>query len=140
MDMRVDQFHSRHVPEGEEHDELTEQVIGAAIEVHRELGPGLTEILYEAALCHEFDLRGIPYARQMEIDVVYKGKKIGKTRIDLLVADRLILELKACEHLNDVHRAQCITYLGITGKTLALLINFNVKLLKDGIKRIAKSK
>jgi GxxExxY protein len=124
------------VPEGERHDELTERVIGAAIEVHRQLGPGLTEAIYEAALCHEFDLRAIPYARQVEVDVRYKNTVVGKTRIDLLVADNLIVELKACEGLSSIHRAQCITYLRVTGKTIALLINFNIEILKDGIKRV----
>ena len=128
------------MPTGQERDELTEQIIGAAIEVHKELGPGLSETHYELALCHELELRGIPYVRQMEVDVVYKGKAIGKTRIDLLVADRVIVELKACESLSSIHRAQCITYLTVTNKTVSLLINFNVLVLKDGIKRIIKSK
>src|ERR1700733_14336003 len=100
---------ARVLPAGEGHDELTEKVIGAAIEVHRHLGPGLNEMLYEAALCHELELRGIPHARQVDVDVFYKNRKIGKTRVDLLVADRLIVELKACESLNSIHRAQCIT-------------------------------
>lgn len=130
----------RAIPAGEEHDELTEQVIGAAIEVHRNLGPGLNESLYEAALCHELELRQLPYARQVDVDVLYKGKKIGKTRIDLLVGNRLIVELKACDSLSSIHRAQCITYLTVTGHQVSLLINFNVLVLKDGVKRVVKSK
>jgi GxxExxY protein len=135
-----EEMRKRRLPEGEMHDELTERVIGAAIEVHRHLGPGLTESLYEAALCHEFDLRGISYARQVEFDVKYKDKIIGKSRIDLLVANGLIVELKACDAINSIHRAQCITYLRVTGKSISLLINFNVEILKDGIKRVALNK
>ena len=137
--MSLDRLHMKTVPAGEERDELSDRVIGAAIEVHRQLGPGLTESLYEAALCHEFDLRTIPYLRQVPADVIYKGKMIGAMRIDLLVDDRLIVELKACDSLTSIHRAQCITYLRITGKTIALLINFNVGILKDGIKRVVLS-
>jgi GxxExxY protein len=137
--MSLDRLQSRTVPAGEQWDELSERVIGAAIEVHRHLGPGLTESLYEAALCQEFDLRSIPYLRQVTVDVIYKGKTIGATRIDLLVDNQLILELKACDSLTTVHRAQCITYLNVTGKTVALLINFNVGALKDGIKRVVLS-
>jgi GxxExxY protein len=117
-------------------DPLSEAVIGAAIEVHRELGPGLTEDMYEDALCHELDLRGIPYARQVQVPVIYKGKAIGKTRIDLIVDGQLVVELKSCESLNAVHRAQVITYLRVTGLHVGLLINFNVAILKDGIKRV----
>jgi GxxExxY protein len=138
--MSLDRLQMKAVPAGEQWDELSERVIGAAIEVHRYLGPGLNEALYEAALCHEFDLRSIPYARQVVVDVIYKGKTIGATRIDLLVDDRLIVELKACDSLTTIHRAQCITYLSVTGKAVALLINFNVGVLKDGIKRVVLSK
>jgi GxxExxY protein len=134
--MRFDEFHARNVPAGEEHDELSEQVIGAAIEVHKELGPGLTEALYEAALCREFDLRGIPYAKQVKFRVFYKGEPIGELRVDLVVASRLIVELKSCESLAPVHRSQCITYLNVTGLKVALLITFNVAILRDGIKRV----
>jgi GxxExxY protein len=131
---------NRNIPAGEQHDALTEQVIGAAIEVHRHLGPGLNEALYEAALCHEFELRGIPYSKQVDVPVLYKGKVIGKTRIDLLVVDRLIVELKACEELSGIHRAQCVTYLTVTGLEVSLLINFNVLVLVDGVKRVVRSK
>ncbi len=135
-----EEMRKRRLPEGEMHDELTECVIGAAIEVHRHLGPGLNEGLYEAALCHEFDLRGISYAQQVEFDVKYKDKIIGKSRIDLLVADSLIVELKACDAINSIHKAQCITYLRVAGKSISLLINFNMEILKDGIKRVALTK
>jgi GxxExxY protein len=138
--MQFDEFHAQNARSRYElRDELTERVIGAAIEVHRVLGPGLTEIMYEEALCHEFDLRGIPYQKQVSVDVFYKGKKIGQTRIDLLVENRLIVELKACDGLNQIHRAQCICYLRATRLQLALLVNFNVAVLKDGLKRIILS-
>ena len=137
--MRIDEFRARNVPPGEEPDELSERVIGAAMEVHRQVGPGMTEIMYEEALAHEFDLKGISYARQYPVEVKYKGKVIGKTRLDFLVEGRLIVELKACETLTAVHRAQCICYLRATGMRVALLINFNVPVLKDGIKRIVLS-
>ena len=137
--MNWEEYHRRHgAPE--DTDELSEAVIGAAIEVHREVGPGLTEDMYENALAHEFDLRGIRYERQFEVPVTYKGKPIGKTRLDFLVEGRLIVELKACERLNEVHRAQCICYLRATGHRVALLINFNVPVLKDGIKRVILSR
>jgi GxxExxY protein len=93
--------------------------------------------MYEDALCHELDLRGIRYQRQVRVPVVYKGKPIGTTRIDLIVEARLVVELKACDSLNSVHRAQVITYLRVTGLQVGLLINFNVAVLKDGIKRVA---
>jgi GxxExxY protein len=138
--MRIDEFKSRNVPAGEEHDELTERIIGAAIEVHTRLGAGLGEALYKAALCCEFDLRGIRYQRQVPIAVEYKGAIIGEMRLDLVVEERVIVELKACDSLNQVHRAQCITYLTVTKLRVALLINFNVAILRDGIKRIVLSK
>jgi len=116
--------------------QLTEAIIGACIEVHKELGPGLTEAMYESALCHEFELRGIPYRRQVEMPVLYKGKPIGKGFIDLLVADRVIVELKACDSLGPVHRAQIICYLRVTGLHVGLLVNFNVPILRDGVKRV----
>jgi len=127
------------VKTAEEWDDLSGRDIGAAIEVHRELGPGLTEIMYEEALCHEFDLRGIRYARQVPIDVSYKSKPIGSTRLDLVVEGELTVELKACESLGPVHRAQMICYLRVTGHKVGLLINFNVAILKDGIKRVVLS-
>jgi GxxExxY protein len=129
----------REIPIGEEHDELSSRVIGAAIEVHKELGPGLSEFLYQQALCREMELRNIPFQKQVTFDVLYKGEKIGETRVDLLIDGQLILELKSCEALAPVHRAQCITYLGITGLRVALLINFNVPILNDGIKRVVRS-
>jgi len=138
--MTFEDFHRRNAPREPEHDPLTEAVIGAAIEVHKEVGPGLTENMYEEAICHELDLRGIRYARQVKVPVTYKGKPIGDTRIDLIVEGRLIVELKACEAVTSVHRAQVITYLRVTGHQLGLIINFNVVVLKDGVKRVILSR
>jgi GxxExxY protein len=129
-------FRERMVPKGEQHDPLTERVIGAAMEVHSKLGAGLTESMYELALCRELEIRGLHFERQVPIPVSYKGVGIGDCRIDLLIEGTLIVELKVCETLTDVHRAQCITYLRVTGHKVALLINFNVAALKDGIRRI----
>jgi len=119
---------------------LTESIIGACIEVHRELGPGLTENMYEAALCYELDLRGIRYQRQVETPVAYKGKPIGKGIIDLVVEGKVIVELKACESLTAIHRAQLICYMQVTRLQLGLLVNFNVPVLKDGIKRVVRTR
>src|SRR5258706_1899879 len=116
---------------------LTNAIIGAAIEVHRGLGAGLLESLYENALAHEFLLRKIPFTRQVAITVMYKQQIIGETRLDFLVDAKVIVEIKSVEVLNKVHTAQLICYLKITGHKLGLLINFNVPVLKDGIRRIA---
>jgi GxxExxY protein len=136
--MRVDEFLARN-DWPEERDPVTGRIIAAAIEVHRELGPGMTEAMYEEALALEFDLQGVLFARQVPVMVHYKGRPIGNTRLDFLVEGAVILELKACEALNLVHRAQCICYLRATGLRVALLINFNVPVLKDGIKRVILS-
>jgi GxxExxY protein len=120
----------------EELDRLAHAVIGAAIEVHRRLGPGLDEESYESAMAIEFKLRSIPCARQVRFDIRYKGEKVGTRRIDFIVGGRLLVELKAIEALAKVHYAQVRTYLKLTGLTLGLLINFNVAVLKDGIKRV----
>jgi GxxExxY protein len=118
--------------------ELTGSVIGAAIEVHKTLGPGLLESIYEECLCRELELREISYERQKEIPIEYKGAKLDCSyRIDILVANKLILEIKACEVIQGVHEAQLLTYLKLTGLKVGLLINFNVHVLKEGIKRIA---
>jgi GxxExxY protein len=118
-------------------DELTEAIIGAAIEVHRIMGPGLLESAYEECLAHELALRGIPFQRQLEAPVVYKGTRLDcGFRMDLLIDGRIIVEIKAVESLNPVHMAQVLTYLRLTPSQIALLINFNVRLLKNGIKRV----
>ncbi len=116
---------------------LTEQVIGAAIEVHRELGPGVLEHSYEAALQHELGLRGFSSIRQVLLPLTYKGLVIPDSyRIDLLVEDRIVVELKTVEALKPVHTAQVLTYLRMSKRSLGLLINFHVPLLRDGLKRI----
>ncbi|MGC4031837.1 MAG: GxxExxY protein [Tepidisphaeraceae bacterium] len=117
-------------------DTLARLVIGAAIEVHRHLGAGLDESLYEAAMSRELSLRNIPFVRQWPVSVDYKGEPIGEKRLDFIVGARLVLELKAVTQLAPIHEAQVRTYLRITKLELGLLINFNVPLLKDGIKRI----
>jgi len=115
------------------HEHLTEQVIGAAIEVHRELGPGLMESAYEECLCHELHLRGLKFERQMALPVRYKGVSLDcGYRIDLVVEDALILELKCLEHILPVHEAQLLTYLKLTGKRVGLILNFNVSVLTRG--------
>ena len=117
--------------------DLSGEVIGAAIEVHRALGPGLLESVYEECLCRELELRGVPYERQRELPVEYKGAKLDcGYRLDIVVADKLIVELKACEKLQPIHEAQLLTYLRLTGMKVGLLINFNVSVLKEGIKRL----
>jgi len=118
-------------------DELTEKVIGAAIEVHRHLGPGLLESIYEEALCVEFELRGIPFVRQAEVDVVYKGRSIKGQRIDILVAGQVVVELKAVTSLPEVATAQVLSYLKSTGLKRGLLVNFGCARLVDGIKRLS---
>ena len=117
--------------------ELTHEIIGAAIEVHKNLGPGLLESTYEECLCHELSQRGIPFERQKPIPVVYKGVKLDcGYRLDLLVADRVILELKSVETLAPIHDSIMITYLKLSGHRIGLLMNFNVQILKEGIKRL----
>jgi len=116
---------------------LTRDVIGAAIEVHKILGPGLLESAYEECLCHELKLRNISYERQKELPIEYKGIKLDcGYRLDIVVASKLILELKSCNNLEPIHKAQLLTYLKLTGIKIGLLINFNVPILKQGIKRI----
>ncbi len=117
-------------------EELTDKILGAAIEVHRELGPGLLESAYEAALAHELSIRGVRFERQKEMPVRYKGFLIEVGyRLDLLVEDQVVVELKAVSEMHPIYEAQLITYLRLSGRRVGLLINFNVPLLKDGITR-----
>ena len=116
-------------------DAICHGVIGAAIEVHRVLGPGFLESVYEEALCVELSLRGIPFARQVPVGVAYKGETVGAARLDLLVDECLIVELKAVEIIAPIHVAQVISYLKATRLALGLLITFNVTVLRRGIKR-----
>jgi GxxExxY protein len=122
-----------------ETDHLAQEVIGAAIEVHRALGPGFLESVYEQAMSIELGLSGIPCERQVAVAVSYKGHSIGESRLDLLVGGKLIVELKAVDQLAPIHAAQVMSYLKATGHRLGLLINFNVVRLKDGVKRIVLS-
>jgi len=116
--------------------ELTHDIIGAAIDVHRCLGPGLLESAYERCLSIELSQRGIPFERQIELPVYYKGHAVDCSyRIDLLVAREVVLEIKAVETLLPIHEAQLLTYLKLGGWRLGLLINFNVEVLKLGIRR-----
>jgi GxxExxY protein len=116
---------------------VSQAVIGAAIEVHRQLGPGLLESIYEAALCRELWLRSIRVERQVPVRVVYKGAELhGQIRLDILVACAVVVELKAVEKLAPIHRAQLLTYLKLTGYPVGLLLNLNVELLKHGMRRI----
>jgi GxxExxY protein len=119
---------------------LTGSIIEAAIEVHRFLGPGLLESVYEECLSYELDLRNIPYQRQKEVPIDYKGYKLDASyRVDLLIDNKLVVELKACDALLPIHEAQLLTYLRLTGAKLGLLINFNVPMLKNEIRRIANN-
>ena len=116
---------------------LSESVIAAAIEVHRTLGPGLLESIYEEALAHELGLREIDFERQKEIDVVYKGKTIKGQRLDLVVEKRLVVEIKSVRRMDEVFVAQVLSYLKSTGLKTGLLINFGQSRLVDGLKRIS---
>ncbi len=118
--------------------EVTEKIIGCAINVHRALGPGLLESTYEVCLVHEISKAGLDVRSQVALPVVYDGIKLeAGYRIDLLVENSVIVELKAVESIHPIHEAQVISYLKLSGKKIGLLINFNVKLLKNGIKRLA---
>ena len=116
--------------------ELTSNVIGAAIEVHRALGPGLLETAYQSCLSHELGLRDIPFKEQQPLPVRYKGRELDcGYRLDFVVADELVLEIKAVEKLLPIHEAQLLTYLRLGGWHTGLLLNFNVPLLRQGIRR-----
>ncbi len=115
---------------------ITEEIIGASIEVHRALGPGLLESAYEECLAHEMGLHGLGFDRQMPLPVTYKGVNLDcGYRLDFLVEKSVVLELKAVERIEPIHEAQLLTYLKLGGWKLGLLINFNVPILKDGIRR-----
>ena len=117
-------------------DEWSHKVIGAAIEVHRALGPGLLESAYQSCLCRELECRGIPFRRQVSVDIDYRGVLVKDAyRIDILVAELVVVELKSVEKIDPVHESQLITYLRLTNLWLGLLINFNVAVLRDGIRR-----
>lgn len=118
-------------------DELTENIIGAAIEVHRVLGPGLLESAYEACLCRELSVRKLHFQKQVPLPVQYKGLQLeAGYRLDLLVEDKDVVEIKSVDELVPVHQTQLLTYLRLSHKRIGLLINFNVPLLKHGLKRM----
>ena len=120
-----------------EFDELSHRVIGCAVEVHRHLGPGLLESAYEQCLAHELSLGRIPFKLQHPLPIAYKGILLDcGYRLDLVVDDSLILELKAVERLLPIHEAQLLTYLKVANRRIGLLINFNVPILRDGLKRM----
>ena len=121
----------------ERSDVLSNAIIGAAIEVHRELGPGLLESVYEECLYRELAQRGVPVRRQVPVPVIYKGVTLDSTlRLDMLVEDLVVVEVKAVDHLDRVHEAQLLSYLKLSNLWLGMLINFNVPVLKGGIKRM----
>jgi GxxExxY protein len=122
---------------GEVVDRLARQVIGAAIEVHRTLGPGYLESVYEQALCIQLAEQAIPYRSQHTFSVLYHDQPVGTGYVDLMIDSALVVELKSVESLADVHQAQLLSYLKATRCRLGLLINFNVSVLKDGIRRLA---
>ena len=116
--------------------DLTNEILAAAIEVHRVLGPGLLESVYEQCMCRALKLRNVPYECQVPLPLIYKGDRVeAGFRIDLLVSDQVVVEIKAVEKLLPVHDAQLLTYLKLTKRRVGLLINFNVPLLKEGIRR-----
>ena len=119
----------------EQKDPLTERIIGCAIEVHRALGPGLLEATYEAALAIEMETANLEFQRQLVVPVCYKGKPIGEHRLDFLVQNEVVVELKSVERFDPLFEAQVLTYLRMTGKRRGLLLNFNSRLLKNGIRR-----
>ena len=122
------------------HSELTGRIIGAAIAVHRELGPGKLESVYERALAIELRTQRMPFRTQVPIPMVYRGESVGDFFADLIVDCKVLVELKAVDALRSVHRAQVLSYLRATGLELGLLINFNVRVLKDGVRRLIHSR
>ena len=117
--------------------EISEKIIGAAIEVHSILGPGLLESVYEEALCHELHLRGLQFIKQQSVPIPYKKIKLGSDlRLDLLVEDKVIIDLKAKEKLSTIDKPKLLTYLRLSDKHLGLIINFDVELLRDGVYRV----
>ena len=117
--------------------QLSSKIIGAAIEVHKALGPGLLESAYEKCLCHELKLRGLLFDNQKPLPLVFKGEKLDcGYRLDIVVENAIILELKSCEKIEPIHKAQLLTYLKLSGLRLGLVLNFNVPVMRDGIKRI----
>ena len=118
-------------------EELTYEIIGAAIEVHKHWGPGLYEDIYEKSLCRELHLRNIPFSNQVQLPLLYKGEAVGSDlRLDILVDKSIVVEIKAVSRLEAIHEAQLLSYLRLTQCHIGLLINFNSAVLKSGIKRM----
>ena len=115
---------------------ITDRIIGCAIEVHRHLGPGLLESVYESALCVEFRVSSLPFKRQFGIPLYYKGELISEHRPDLIVGDRVIVEVKSVEAVAPIHMAQMLTYLRVASLTMGLILNFNCPTMKQGIRRV----
>jgi GxxExxY protein len=125
-----------HEPQTWPHADLTRKIIHAAIEVHRTLGPGLLESVYEECLCKEFELSGIAFERQIPLSLLYKGHRVDcALRLDVLVEGKVVVELKAVEAVVPIHEAKLMTYMRMTNCRVGLLVNFNVPVLKDGITR-----
>ena len=123
--------------ESKDIDSLSKEVIRAATEVHQIIGPGMLESVYQECLSHELEIRGIPFERQKELAIEYKGTRLDAGhRLDFVVADRLIVELKSGNNLTPEHETKMLTYLCLTGLKQGLLINFNIPILKDGIRRV----
>jgi GxxExxY protein len=119
--------------------QLSNRIIGAAIEVHKALGPGLLESAYEECLCEELDLGGLKYVRQVPLPVYYKRRKLDcGYRLDVVVENAIILELKSCGKIEPIYEAQLLTYLKLSGLHLGLILNFNVSMMRHGIKRIVR--
>jgi GxxExxY protein len=120
--------------------QLSSKIIGAAIEVHKVLGPGLLESAYEKCLCYELKLRGLSFENQKPLPLVFKGEEIDcGYRLDIVVGNAIILELKSCEKIEPIHKAQLLTYLKLSGLTLGLVLNFNVPIMRRGIVRIVNN-
>jgi GxxExxY protein len=128
-------FPVKFIPSDMPENAVTERIIKCAIAVHRELGPGLLENVYEEALDIECNFDGLQVARQFKVPVVYRGQTIGEYKPDMLINDLVIVEIKSVERFDPVFEAQILTYLRITNKRVGLLINFNSRLVKDGVKR-----
>lgn len=119
---------------------LSSKVIGAAIEVHKTLGPGLLESAYEECLCHELSLQGLSFERQKPLAVTYKEKLLDcGYRLDIVVEKKIIPELKSCEKIEPIHKAQLLTYLRLSGINLGLILNFNVPVMRNGIARVVNN-
>ncbi len=129
----------KYEPIAKEVDRVAKEVVDAAFKVHTALGPGLVEEVYEACLCHELHRRGLKFRSQVSLPIVYEGVKLkAGVRLDLLVEDKVIVEIKAVEKMTPLFKAQLLTYLKLTGLRLGLLINFNVPLIRDGISRLIR--